>query len=287
MAPDLLPSFFLNDPDNEEHQDESQEETIQKTRFSPRLKKGIYLLPNSLTIAGLFAGFYAIIAGMQGSFETAAISIFVAMLMDFLDGRAARLTSTESLFGTELDSLADIVSFGVTPALVVYSWSLHQLGKIGWLIAFIFTAASALRLARFNSRPHLMEAAYFEGLPVPAAAGVLSSLVWMCMDNGFSGSKLRLPIALFTLLVSLLMVSNFHYQNFKQVNFKGRVPFIAILTVLFVLVGIAIDPPKVLFVIFLLYSLSTPLAFLYPPSRQKPSRVKAIPEDILEETERK
>jgi CDP-diacylglycerol--serine O-phosphatidyltransferase len=275
MSPNLLPYFFL-DPDHEEHSRE--EEGEKQNNFHTKINRGIYLLPNSLTLLGLFAGFYSIIAGIQGRFESATISLFVAMLMDFLDGRVARLTHTQSLFGAELDSLADIVSFGMTPALLVYTWSLCHLGKIGWLISFLFTAASALRLARFNSRSKLMEKNYFEGLPVPAGAGILCSFIWIGVDSHLSGHLLRLPLACLTILISLLMVSNLPYQNFKQVNFKGRVPFIAILTVLFVLVGIAIDPPKVLFFMFLIYSLSAPVIFLYPQwaKRRTPKKSKWV-----------
>ena len=163
----------------------------------------------------------------------------------------------------------------MTPALLVYTWALCHLGKIGWLVSFFFTAAAALRLARFNSRSKLTEQHYFEGLPVPAGAGVLSSFIWVCIDNHLSSYALKIPLAVLTVLMSLLMVSNLGYQNFKQVNFKGRVPFIAILTVLFILVGVAMDPPKMLFLIFLIYSLSAPFVLLYPRWAMRRSSKKA------------
>lgn len=267
MSPNLLPGFLLDPNYQEDNQNTTKEG--KNSRFSAKVNRGIYLLPNSLTLAGLFAGFYAIIAGIQGHFESAVVSLFVAMLMDFLDGRVARLTQTQSLFGAELDSLADIVSFGMTPALLLYTFSLCHLGKIGWLISFLFIASAALRLARFNARSKLTDQYYFEGLPVPAGAGVLSSVIWIGVDSQLSGPFLKIPIACLTVLVSLLMVSHFAYQSFKQVNFKGRVPFIAILTVLFVLVSIAIDPPKILFLLFLIYSLSAPFVMLYPKWAKK------------------
>jgi len=238
-------------------------------KLHPRFKRGIYLLPNSLTIAGLFAGFYAIIAAMEGKFETAIISVFIAMTMDFLDGSIARLTHTQSLFGTELDSLADIVSFGVTPGLIIYTWSLRYLGKIGWLIAFLFTASAALRLARFNAGVKLDDDTHFQGLPAPAAGGVLISFLWTCVENQWLGKTFAMPIALLTAFISLLMVSPLHYPSIKSLNFKGRVPFIAILTVLFALVGIALEPPRVLFFIFMVYSASPLIHLLSPSLSQK------------------
>lgn len=267
MKPLLPPSFFLSDQDQDEEalgsiEPESEAPAYTKAgHLKPKFRRGIYLLPNSLTIAGLFAGFYAIVAAMKGIFDRAAIAIFVAMIMDFLDGRVARLTHTESAFGTELDSLSDMVSFGITPALVLYSWSLYALGQLGWLAAFIFAAASALRLARFNTRIiKSIDKHYFQGLPIPAAAGILTSFVWACVEFEFSGPILAIPTACLTVLSGILMVSNLRYPSFKQVDLKGRVPFVSIITVVLILVGIAIDPPKVLFLVFSIYALSGPAA---------------------------
>lgn len=261
MKPILPPSLFLDDQDEEISVGDQAEAVLRETH-SPRFRRGIYLLPNSLTIAGLFSGFYAIVAAMKGHFESAAISVFIAMIMDFLDGRVARLTHTQSAFGTELDSLSDMVSFGVTPALILYSWSLNHLGKFGWLSAFLFTAAGALRLARFNIRTQIVDKQYFQGLPVPAAAGVLSSFVWASVDSGWNGYTLVMLAACLTVLTGLLMVSSFRYLSFKEIDLKGRVPFVSILAVLLTLVSIALDPPKVLFLIFLTYSLSGPIMTL-------------------------
>ena len=231
------------------------EDKTQKTR------RGIYLLPNMITTAGLFAGFYAIVAAMNGRFEAAAIAIFVAMIMDGIDGRVARLTNTQSEFGVEYDSLADMVSFGLAPALVVYEWSLQSMvtvgwAKLGWLAAFIYTASAALRLARFNSQIETAEKYYFKGLPSPSAAGVLAGMVWVGADLGVAGEDLVYVAFVLTLAMGLLMVSNARYYSFKEIHFKNRVSFVAILVVVLVYAFASIDPPKVLFACFLVYAIS-------------------------------
>lgn len=225
-------------------------------------RRGIYLLPNLFTIAGLFAGFYAIVTAMEGYFNYAAIAIFVAMIMDFFDGRVARLTNTQSAFGAELDSLSDMVSFGVAPALVIYSWSLEGLGKLGWLAAFIYAAAGALRLARFNTQVLVADKRYFQGLPIPAAAGVLASMVWLCVDSEILGDVVSMMTAVLAIIIAILMVSNVRYYSFKEIDLKGRVPFVAILLVVLAFVGISLDPPKILFLIFFCYALSGPILTL-------------------------
>ncbi|WP_342220289.1 CDP-diacylglycerol--serine O-phosphatidyltransferase [Rickettsiella endosymbiont of Miltochrista miniata] len=225
-------------------------------------RRGIYLLPNLFTIAGLFAGFYAIVTAMEGYFNYAAVAIFVAMIMDFFDGRVARLTNTQSAFGAELDSLSDMVSFGVAPALVIYSWSLEGLGKLGWLAAFIFAAAGALRLARFNTQVSVADKRYFQGLPIPAAAGVLASMVWLCVDSEILGNGVSMMTAVLAIIIAILMVSNVRYYSFKEIDLKGRVPFVAILLVVLAFVGISLDPPKILFLIFFCYALSGPILTL-------------------------
>ncbi len=225
-------------------------------------RRGIYLLPNLFTIAGLFAGFYAIVTAMEGYFSNAAIAIFVAMIMDFFDGRVARLTNTQSAFGAELDSLSDMVSFGVAPALVVYSWSLENLGKLGWLAVFTFTAAGALRLARFNTQAQTSDKRYFQGLPIPAAAGVLAGMVWVGVDSAVLGKGVGMIAATLAILTAILMVSNIRYYSFKEIDLKGRVPFVAVLLVVLAFVGIALDPPRVLFLLFFCYGLSGPILTL-------------------------
>lgn len=218
----------------------------------------IYLLPNLLTTAGLFAGFYAIVAGIKGNFEASAIAIYVAMIMDGLDGRVARLTGTESQFGAHLDSLSDMVCFGITPALVVYSWGLQYLGKFGWLSAFFYTAATALRLARFNTYS-LSDKKFFIGLPCPAAAATVAGMVWIGVDFAIPGKRISELVAGVTLVLGALMVSNIRYNSFKKLDFKDHVPFVTILLVILVYLLVAWDPPKILFGVFLLYAISGPI----------------------------
>lgn len=232
------------------------------TPENPR-RRGIYLLPNLFTTAGLFAGFYAIVAAMKGLFDQAAIAIFVAMIMDALDGRVARLTNTQTAFGAEYDSLSDMVAFGVAPALVIYSWSLSYLGKFGWLAAFIYVAAGALRLARFNTQIGIVDKHYFQGLPIPSAAAIIASMVWLGNDYAVPGEVIALLVAVLTVLVAVLMVSNIRYHSFKQVNLKERIPFVGILLVVLIFVGIALDPPKVLLLVFFCYGLSGPVLTLW------------------------
>jgi CDP-diacylglycerol---serine O-phosphatidyltransferase len=223
--------------------------------------RGIYLLPNLFTLSALFAGFYAVVAAMKGLFEYAAIAIFVAMLLDSLDGRVARLTNTQTPFGAELDSLSDMVSFGVAPALVIYSFALKYMGKLGWLSAFIYTVAGALRLARFNTRNN-HDKRYFQGLAIPAGAAIIASLVWVCVEYGITGFSIRGLVLLLTPIVGLLMVSNIRYRSFKDLNLKDNVSFMVILCTVLILVLISIDPPDIFFLAFMLYGLSGPLLYL-------------------------
>lgn len=213
-----------------------------------------------VTTAGLFSGFYAIVAAMNGRFEAAAIAIFIAMVMDGLDGRVARLTNTQSDFGVQYDSLSDMVCFGLAPALVIYEWSLRYMvsvgwAKLGWLAAFIYAASAALRLARFNAQVATAEKSYFRGLPSPSAAGVLAGLVWAATDFGLEGEALVYLAFVLTVSMGLLMVSNIRYYSFKEFGFKNRVSFVAILVVVLVYAFASIDPPKVLFLGFLVYSI--------------------------------
>ncbi|WP_342227781.1 CDP-diacylglycerol--serine O-phosphatidyltransferase [Rickettsiella endosymbiont of Rhagonycha lignosa] len=258
---------FLSQPTEEklaasEHKGINSGDHEEGERLAYR-RRGIYLLPNLFTIAGLFAGFYAIVTAMEGYFNYAAVAIFVAMIMDFFDGRVARLTNTQSAFGAELDSLSDMVSFGVAPALVIYSWSLEGLGKLGWLAAFIFAAAGALRLARFNTQVLVADKRYFQGLPIPAAAGVLASMVWLCVDSEILGDVVSMMTAVLAIIIAILMVSNVRYYSFKEIDLKGRVPFVAILLVVLAFVGISLDPPKILFLLFFCYALSGPILTLH------------------------
>lgn len=229
-------------------------------------RKGVYLLPNLLTTAGLFSGFFAIIAATSGHYEKAAIAIFVAMLMDGLDGRVARLTNTQSDFGVQYDSLADMVSFGMAPALVMYLWALKDLdptgftwAKFGWLAAFVYAAGGALRLARFNTQVGSADKAYFQGLASPAAAGVIAGLVWFSTDYGIQGPDLRGLAVAFPAVLGLLMISNVRYHSFKDLDLRKRVPFTAVFVVVGLLVLASIKPSVAFFVGFLVYAISGPI----------------------------
>ncbi|WKE64942.1 CDP-diacylglycerol--serine O-phosphatidyltransferase [Gallaecimonas kandeliae] len=221
--------------------------------------KGIYLLPNLFTTAGLFSGFYAVIASMQGHFTAAAVAVFVAMLFDSLDGRIARMTNTQSAFGAEYDSMADMVSFGIAPALVSYNWALAGLGKVGWLAAFIYAVGAALRLARFNTQVGIADKRYFQGLASPAAAAIVVGLVWVGSDFDVDGRNISWLATIVTLLSGLLMVSNFRYPSFKEFEWKEKVSFLAILIVVGILVVVSLQPALVLFTVFTLYALSGPV----------------------------
>ena len=235
----------------------------------PPRRRGIYLLPNLFTTGGLFGGFFAIIAASQGRFEAACVAIFVAAVLDGLDGRVARLTNTQSEFGVQYDSLADLVSFGMAPALVMYHWALASMkfdgataGKLGWLAAFLYAACAALRLARFNSQVAQVDKRWFIGLASPAAAGLMASFVWTAHDLGWTGRELRHVALGVTVAAGLLMVSRIRYTSFKgsgQGPRADRVPFFALLIVVVVLIALAIDAPKTLLAASVLYALSGPL----------------------------
>ncbi|HAO33627.1 MAG TPA: CDP-diacylglycerol--serine O-phosphatidyltransferase [Candidatus Competibacter sp.] len=252
-----------------------------------RRPRGVYLLPNLFTTAALFCGFYAIIAALQGRFEPAAIAVFVAMVLDGLDGRVARLTHTESEFGAEYDSMADLVSFGLAPALIMYEWSLGAtvsmgpfLSKLGWLAAFFYTVMAAMRLARFNVQHGSTDKRYFIGLPSPSAAAIVSGTVWFGTDLGFSGTQLLWPAMVITVSAGALMFSKILYFSFKQVDLHKRVPFASALLVVLTLVVISIDPPKVLFSGFLVYVLSGPVLFLVRLRQRARRRAKAPNEAV-------
>jgi CDP-diacylglycerol--serine O-phosphatidyltransferase len=235
---------------------EEQDTRSKKERLR---SKGIYLLPNLFTTGALFSGFYAIVAGMDGHFDKAAIAIFIAMILDGLDGRVARMTNTQSDFGAEYDSLADMVSFGVAPALVTFSWALQDLGKIGWVAAFVYVAGAALRLARFNTQIDTADKNYFTGLASPAAAAIIAGTVWAFTEMGATGEDVAWVMAFLVPFAGILMVSNFQYHSFKGLDLKGKVPFVAMLAIVMVFVVVSIDPSKVLLGVFLTYALSGPV----------------------------
>ncbi len=237
-----------------------------------RRRRGIYLLPNLFTTAALFSGFYAIVAGMGGRFEPAATAIFVAMILDGLDGRVARLTNTQSDFGVQYDSLSDMIAFGIAPSLVVYLWSLSSLGKLGWLAAFFYTAAAALRLARFNTQAKVVDKRYFQGLPSPTAAAVVAGMIWVGVDFDIDGRHVAWLACLLTVVSAGLMVSNVRYKSFKDLDLKGRVPFVAVLAIVLVFVFISIHPPNTLFGLALVYTLSGPFMTLTGLRHRRASR---------------
>lgn len=225
--------------------------------------RGIYLLPNLFTTGCLFSGFYAILSAMSGQFENAAIAIFVAMVLDGLDGRVARLTNTASEFGVEYDSLADMVSFGLAPALIMYLWAFQELGKLGWAVAFTYVACTALRLARFNTQAEVADKKFFQGLPSPSAAAVVAGLIWMSVANDLTGNDVQLLALVATFGAGAVMVSNFRYYSFKEIDFKGKVPFVTMLVLVLVFGFILLDPPQVLFGGFFIYMLSGPVLTLW------------------------
>ncbi len=233
-------------------------------------RRGIYLLPNAFTTAGLFCGFYAIVMAMGQKFDYAAIAIFSAMLLDAVDGRVARLTNTQSEFGAQYDSLADMVSFGAAPALVVYVWALQGMGKLGWLAAFVYCAGGALRLARFNTNIGVVDKRYFQGLPSPAAAALVAGFIWLMQDLGFAGKEFSWAAWVITLYAGLTMVTNVPFYSFKDINFRKSVPFIAIFLVVLAFVAVSSDPPKVLFGLFVLYGLSGYGVYFWRLAKGKP-----------------
>ncbi|MBI2306017.1 MAG: CDP-diacylglycerol--serine O-phosphatidyltransferase [Rhodocyclales bacterium] len=228
-----------------------------KAIFNPELRrKGIYILPNLFTTAALFSGFFAIVMAMQGSFEKAAMAIFVAMVLDGLDGRVARLTRTQSAFGAEYDSLSDMVSFGAAPSLVMYEWALKDLGRLGWIAAFIYCAGAALRLARFNTTLEVMDKRYFQGLPSPAAAALVAGFIWVAIDSGFAGADFPLLAAATTVFAGVTMITNVRYYSFKDINLRKSVPFMAVAAIALVFALMALKPEVTLFGFFVVYALS-------------------------------
>ncbi len=223
--------------------------------------RGVYLLPNLFTTGAMFAGFYAILAGMDGKFEAASIAIFIAMIFDVLDGTVARMTNTTSEFGLQYDSLSDMVSFGVAPAVLAFSWILNEIGRIGWAAAFIYASCAALRLARFNTQIDPSKNGCFIGIPSPAAAALIASLIWCSYEVELT-SELAFLVAAVTALAGFLMVSNFHYRGLKELDLKGKVPFVVIFSVVMGLIVVIIDPPRILFIFALVYSFSAPVLWL-------------------------
>jgi CDP-diacylglycerol---serine O-phosphatidyltransferase len=219
-------------------------------------RRGIYLLPNLFTTAALFAGFYAIVQAMNVNFDYAAIAIFVAMLLDGLDGRVARMTHTQSAFGAEYDSLSDMVCFGAAPALIMYEWVLRDLGKLGWIAAFVYVAGAALRLARFNTLLEVADKRWFMGLPSPSAAALVTGMVWVVDDLGYDPGPMRWWAWAITIFAGLTMVSNLKYFSFKTINLKKSVPYVVLVLIVVYLGLLSWQPPIVLFAPFVVYAVS-------------------------------
>ncbi len=249
---------------------------------SPR-SRGVYILPNAFTTANLFAGFFAIVQAMNGRFEVAAVAIFVAMVLDSLDGRVARLTNTQSAFGEQYDSMSDMVSFGAAPALVIYEWSLRGMGKLGWLAAFVYVAGAALRLARFNANIGVVDKRYFQGLPSPAAAALVAGLVWIATDLretrwiDATGTDLRWLAWAITVYAGVTMVSNAPFYSFKDVNLRKSVPYMVVPLIVLAFVLVSSDPPTVLFSLFLVYAVSGYVIWALRWYRARPSGVRGPP----------
>ena len=239
-------------------------------------RKGIYILPNLLTLAGLFGGFYAIVMAMNERFDLAAIGIFSAMVLDSLDGRVARMTNTQSAFGEQMDSLADMVSFGAAPALVAYEWSLRGLGRWGWVAAFVYCACAALRLARFNVNTGVVDKRYFQGLPSPAAAALVAGFIGVMTEQGVKGPAVAWTMFALTLYSGLTMVTNAPFYSFKDLSLKKSVPFTVVVLLALGIAAINIDPPIVLFAVFVLYGLSGYVLYGWRKFRGDPVSVVSV-----------
>lgn len=244
--------------------------STEKIDMSESMRKGIYILPNLFTTGSLFAGFYSMVATMNSDFKTAAIWVLVSSIFDGLDGKVARLTGTSSKFGVEYDSLADLVAFGVTPGLLMYKWALQPFGRIGWLAAFLFVVCGALRLARFNVQVNTVESKRFVGLPIPAAASMVSATVLLFYDLGLSFSTYKqLSVLILIYVLAFLMVSNFRYYAFKDPELIKRQPFGFLVVAILLFVVIAAAPVRMFFILFLCYVFSGPLAFLFTYPRRR------------------
>jgi len=273
----------MTDPDRPAFHDSGPEP---EAPARPR-RKGIYILPNLFTVAALFGGFYGIVMAMNGRFEQAAVGIFAAMVLDSLDGRVARLTHTQSAFGEQMDSLADMVSFGAAPALIVYIWALSGLGKLGWIAAFVYCACAALRLARFNTNIGVVDKRFFQGLPSPAAAALVVGFIWVMDDAGIKGATridwLAWGAFGLTLYAGLTMVTNVPFYSFKDVNFRRSVPFIAVVGIALAIALITVHPPTVLFAVFCVYGVSGYAVYAWRKSKGKPVSVIATSTDEPDE----
>lgn len=248
-----------------------------------RRRKGIYILPNLFTLAALFGGFYAIVMAMNNRFDLAAIGVFCAMVLDSLDGRVARMTNTQSAFGEQMDSLSDMVSFGAAPALIAYEWALKDLNRWGWVAAFVYCACAALRLARFNVNTGVVDKRYFQGLPSPAAAALVTGFIWLMTDFNVAGSKVAWIMFALALYAGLTMVTNVPFYSFKDVRMKKSVPFAVVILIVLVFAVVTVDPASVLFGVFVLYGLSGYVVYGWRKVKGQPVSVISTSTDEPEE----
>ena len=254
-----------------------QEVVVRKRR------KGIYILPNLFTLAALFGGFYAMVMAIDGRFENAAIGIFCAMVLDSLDGRIARMTNTQSAFGEQMDSLSDMVSFGAAPALIAYVWALSTLGRWGWIAAFVYCSCAALRLARFNVNTTVVDKRFFQGLPSPAAAALVAGFIWLMTDAGIDGEQVRWVAFALMLYSGLTMVTNVPFYSFKDIQMKKSVPFAAIVLIALAIAVVNIDPPIVMFSLFVLYGFSGYAVYIWRKAKGQQTSVISTSTDEPEE----
>ena len=246
-------------------------------------RKGIYVLPNLFTLAALFGGFYALVMAINGRFDLAAVGVFCALVLDSLDGRVARMTNTQSAFGEQMDSLSDMVSFGAAPAIISYVWALQGLGRWGWIAAFVYCACAALRLARFNVNTAVVDKRYFQGLPSPAAAALVAGFIWVATDLGIKGTSVAWPTFALALYAGLSMVTNVPFYSFKDVHMKKSVPFVVIVLIALGIAVINIDPPIVMFSLFIAYGVSGYLIYAWRRAKGQQTSVISTSTDEPDE----
>jgi CDP-diacylglycerol---serine O-phosphatidyltransferase len=249
----------------------------------PKRSKGIYMVPNMITLAALFGGFYSVVMAMNGRYDLATVGIFVAMVLDSLDGRVARMTNTQSAFGEQMDSLSDMVSFGAAPALIAYEWTLRDLGRWGWIAAFVYCACAALRLARFNVNTGVVDKRYFQGLPSPAAAALVAGFIWLMTELEIPPQDVTWFMFALTLYTGLTMVTNVPFYSFKELNLRKSVPFAAIVLVALAIAVINIHPPTVLFALFVVYGLSGYVVYFWRKAKGRPTSVISTSTDEPDE----
>ncbi len=259
------------------------EQVEMETIVVRKRRKGLYILPNMVTLAALFAGFYSIVMAMNGRFDMAAVGVFCAMVLDSLDGRVARMTNTQSAFGEQMDSLSDMVSFGAAPALIAYEWALRGLGRWGWIAAFVYCACAALRLARFNVNTGVVDKRFFQGLPSPAAAALIAGFILVMSELGVKGPQVSWPMFAVALYAGLTMVTNVPFYSFKDVSAKRSVPFPVIVLVALAIGAISLDPAKALFAIFSAYGLSGYVVYVWRRYKGEPTSVISTSTDEPDE----